>query len=335
MNSQPQPDYATALRAYLKDLDESALEGAYQFGRAALDNGTGVTDIVATHAAALRSILGTSQTSTLTHSISFLVECLAPLEMAHRGFMEANHTLQTVNADLERTNRDLQSFATSIAHDLRTPLRALAGYSASLLEDCADGLGAAGRDYAGRIEAASAHMGHVLDDLLRLSTVARAKMRLQHVDLGAEATSIAEELQRESPDRRIRLTIQQPAWVLADRSLTRTVLHNLLDNAWKFTSRQDDASIEFGTTPAADARVCCYVRDNGAGFDPAYVGKLFEPFQRLHTTREFPGTGIGLASVRQIVERQGGRAWAEGKVGEGATIYFTLPAIEPASQLDK
>jgi light-regulated signal transduction histidine kinase (bacteriophytochrome) len=243
--------------------------------------------------------------------------------------MEANRTLQTLNADLERTNRDLQSFATSIAHDLRTPLRALAGYSAALIEDCADDLGEAGRDYAERIEAASQHMGQVLDDLLRLSTVARAKLKLQQVDLGAEVASIAEELQRENPDRCVRFTIQQPAWVLADRSLIRTVLQNLLDNAWKFTSRRDDALIEFGTAPAGDGRVCCYVRDNGAGFDPAYVDKLFKPFQRLHTTREFPGTGIGLASVRQIVERHGCRAWAEGAVGTGAAFFFTLRAADP------
>jgi light-regulated signal transduction histidine kinase (bacteriophytochrome) len=329
MNSQAPSDYEKALRAYLKDADESALEAAYQLGRAALEDGTGVTDIVGTHAKALGSILGTGQTAIWTHSISFLVECLGPLEMAHRGFMEANRTLQTVNADLERTNRDLQSFATSIAHDLRTPLRALGGYSALLIEDCADSLGDTGREYVERIEAASAHMGHVLDDLLRLSTVARAKLELQHVDLGAMVTSIAGELQRESPDRRVRLAIQQPAWALADRGLIRTAVQNLLGNAWKFTSGQDDASIEFGTATAGDARVrCYYVRDNGAGFDPAYAGKLFEPFQRLHTAREFPGTGIGLASVRQIVERHGGRAWAEGKVGEGATIYFTLPASE-------
>ncbi len=335
MNSQSQLDYATALRAYLKDPDESTLEAAYELGRTALDNGSGVIAIVGAHAEAFRSMLESSQIAIWTHSVSFLVECLAPLEMAHRGFMEANQTLQTLNADLERTNRDLQSFATSIAHDLRTPLRALAGYSAALREDCADDLGDVGRGYAERIEAASEHMGQVLDDLLRISVVARAKIKLQQVDLGAEVASISEELQRESPDRRVRLTIQQPAWVLADRSLIRTVLQDLLDNAWKFTSGQDDASIEFGTTPAADARVCCYVRDNGAGFDPAYVDKLFKPFQRLHTAREFPGSGIGLASVRQIVDRHGGHAWAEGSVGHGATISFTLPAIEPAGQPDK
>ena len=218
MNSQWQLDYATALRAYHKDPDESALEAAYELGRAALHNGTGVIDIVSAHAEALGSIPGTSQTTIWTHSNSFLVECLAPLEMAHRGFIEANRTLQTVNADLERTNRDLQSFATSIAHDLRTPLRALAGYSGALMEDCADDLGDAGRGYAERIEAASQHMGQVLDALLRLSTDARAKFKLQQVDLGAEAASIAEGLQRESPGRRVRFTIEQPAWVLADRS---------------------------------------------------------------------------------------------------------------------
>jgi len=328
MNSQSHLDYATALRAYLDDPSESALEAAYELGRAALENGTGVIDIIGAHADAFGPILGTSQTAIWAHSISFLVECLAPLEMTHRGFMEANRTLQTLNADLERTNRDLQSFSTSIAHDLRTPLRALAGYSAALMEDCADGLGDVGRNYAERIEAASQHMGQVLDDLLRLTAIARAKVKLQQVDLGAEGANIAEELQRESPGRRVRFIIQQPAWVLADRFLIRTVLQNLLGNAWKFTSRRDDALIEFGTTPVADGRVCCYVRDNGVGFDPAYAEKLFKPFQRLHTTREFPGTGIGLASVRQIVERHGGRAWAEGAVGTGAAFFFTLQAAD-------
>jgi len=328
MNSQSHLDYATALRAYLNDPSESALETAYELGRAALENGTGVTDIIGAHAEAVGPILEISQTAIWAHSISFLVECLAPLEMAHRGFMEANQALQALNVDLERTNRDLQSFATSIAHDLRTPLRALAGYSAALMEDCADELGDVGCDYAERIEAAAQHMGQLLDALLQLTTVAQAKIKLQQVDLGVDGASIAEELQRESPGRRVRFIIQQPAWVLADRFLIRTVLQNLLDNAWKFTSGRDDALIEFGTAPAGDGRVCCYVRDNGAGFDPAYADKLFQPFQRLHTTREFPGTGIGLAIVRQIVERHGGRAWAEGAVGAGAMFFFTLQAAD-------
>lgn len=334
MSSQLRIDYKAALRAYLKDADESALQGAYELGRSAMADGTGVIDIVSAHAETLGSVLGASQTDSWSHSISFLIECLAPLEMAHRGFVEANQALQTLNAELERSNRDLQSFATSIAHDLRTPLRALAGYSAALMEDCGDSLGDAGRDHAERIEAASVHMGKVLDDLLQLSMLSRAKFILQQVDLGTEAARIAQELQRQNPERHVRFAIEQPACAMADPQLIRTVLENLLDNAWKFTSHQDDALIEFGAIPAQDARICCYVRDNGAGFDPAYVDKLFKPFQRLHTTYEFPGTGIGLAIVLQIVDRHGGRVWAEGTVGHGATISFTLPAPSAAPDPD-
>ena len=235
---------------------------------------------------------------------------------------------QQVLDEIERANQNLESFAYSVSHDLRAPLRALAGFSAALMEECADDLGEVGRGYAGRILDASEQMAKLIDDLLDLSRVSRAEINFEAVDLGAEAASVAERLQHDSPDRRVRFTIQQPVWVLADRSLIRTVLQNLLDNAWKFTSGRDDASIDFAATPTGEACVCCYVRDNGAGFDPAYVDKLFHPFKRLHSSREFPGTGVGLASVRQIVERHGGRAWAEGAVGEGATFYFTLRTAE-------
>jgi signal transduction histidine kinase len=165
---------------------------------------------------------------------------------------------------------------------------------------------------------------------MQVSHLSRAELHLESVDLGAEAARIVEEIQCREPDRRVRFTIQQPVPARADGGLIRTVLENLLDNAWKFTSGQDDASIEFGTAPSEDAAVCCYVRDNGVGFDPAYEGKLFQPFQRLHAARDFPptGTGTGLASVRQIVELHGGRVWAEGAVGAGATFYFTLDGKE-------
>ena len=230
--------------------------------------------------------------------------------------------------DLHRANRNLETFTYSVAHDLRAPLRTMAGYSDALMEDCADALGEEGRGYAERIQAASGQMAVLIDDLLRLSRLSRAEMHLQTVDLGAEVTRIAAELQREDPDRRVHFAIQRPVRAQADSALVRTVLQNLVGNAWKFTSGRDDASIEFGTTPARETDVCCYVRDNGAGFDAAYAGKLFAPFQRLHTAREYPGTGVGLASVRQIVERHGGHAWAKGAVGEGATFYFTLDAKE-------
>ena len=237
--------------------------------------------------------------------------------------------------DLKRINQNLRSFSYSLAHDLRTPLRSLAGFSTALIEDYGDTLGEDGRGYAQRIEAASEHMGRILDDLLHLSRVSGATISLQPVDLGAEAAAIAAGLQRQDPGRRVRFTIQQPARAMADADLIREVLHHLLDNAWKFTSGRDNATIEFGMTPATDARVCCYVRDNGAGFDPAFAHKLFQPFQRLHTTQEFAGTGIGLASVRQIVDRHNGRTWAEGTLGEGATFFFTLQAAEPPAQPDE
>ena len=230
--------------------------------------------------------------------------------------------------DLRRANGSLESFTYSVSHDLRAPLRAMSGFSTALLEEYGDVLGEDGRGYAGRIVVASEHMAALIDNLLRLSRLSRTEMHLDPVDLGAEAAQIAAELQDDDPGRHTRFTIQRPVQVQADRALMRMVLHNLLGNAWKFTSSRDDALIEFGTAAADDAPVCYYVRDNGAGFDPAYTHKLFSPFQRLHPASEFPGTGIGLAIVRVIVERHGGRAWAEGAVGAGATFYFTLAEEE-------
>ena len=239
-------------------------------------------------------------------------------------------SLHEMNAALEETvterTRALEMFTYAVAHDLRAPLRTLDGFSEVLLDECADVLNETARDCAGRIQAASTQMAKLIDALLDLSRVSRAEINLQTVDLGAEANQIAEELQRSGPDRRVRFVIQQPVWALADPTLIGTVLQNLLDNAWKYSSHRDDALIEFATMSVGDAPMCYYVRDNGAGFDAAYVDKLFTPFQRLHKPGEFPGTGIGLASLRQIVERHGGHVWAEGAVGKGATFYFTLDA---------
>jgi light-regulated signal transduction histidine kinase (bacteriophytochrome) len=237
--------------------------------------------------------------------------------------------------DLRRTNQNLRQLSYSTAHDLRTPLRSLAGFSGVLMTEFADTLGEDGRGYLQRIQAASEHIGRVLDAPMHLSRLARAEISLQPVNLGAEAAAIAADLQHQDPARNVCFIIQPQAWALADRTLIREVLRNLLGNAWKFTTGRNGATIEFGTAPAENARVCCYVRDNGAGFDAAYIDKLFTAFQRLHTTREFPGTGIGLASVRQIVDRHGGRTWADGAVDHGATFSFTLQPAEPAKQPDE
>jgi signal transduction histidine kinase len=233
--------------------------------------------------------------------------------------------------ELKLANRSLETFTYSVSHDLRAPLRSMAGFSAALIEDCGDALGADGRAYAERIQAASEKMGALIDDLLGLSRLWRTEIQdVKPVDLSAEVASISADLQRGAPGRRVWVKIQDGVWARGDRVLLRSVLENLVGNAWKFTSHRDGALIEFGTIPAQGSALCCYVRDNGAGFDPAYTDKLFIPFQRLHTIDEFPGTGVGLASVRQIVERHGGRVWAEGAVGQGAVFYFTLNAKETA-----
>jgi PAS domain S-box-containing protein len=239
---------------------------------------------------------------------------------------ELETRVQQRTAELELANKNLEAFTYSVSHDLRAPLRGLSGFSEVLLEEYGELLGETGRGYAGRIQAASERMATLIDDLLQLSRVSRAGMNLGPVDLSAEFVAFAGELQSLEPGRRVRFAIQDGIWVTADRGLIRTVVQNLVGNAWKFTARRDDATIEFGTTTAGEAGVCCYVRDNGAGFDPAYVAKLFQPFQRLHTVEEFPGTGIGLASVQRIIERHGGRIWAEGAIDQGATFSFTLDA---------
>jgi light-regulated signal transduction histidine kinase (bacteriophytochrome) len=245
---------------------------------------------------------------------------------------EAQAQIKTLNeqrtAELVVANKNLEAFTFSVAHDLRSPLRALSGYSEALIEDYGDRLDETGRWYAERILAATERMGALIDDLLNLSQVSRAELVLGPVDLSAEVADIADELQAREPKRRVRFTVQDGIWANVDRILIRTVLQNLVENAWKYTAKSDGATIEFGTAAAEDAMVCCFVRDNGAGFDPAFGSKLFQPFQRLHSVTEFPGTGIGLVSVRRIVERHGGRVWAEGAVGRGATFYFTLNAKE-------
>jgi signal transduction histidine kinase len=243
-----------------------------------------------------------------------------------RDAFEQNVTDHQQASDLEQTNQNLEAFAYTVSHDLRAPLRAMNGYSAALLEEYGASLGAKGRAYAERIQAASEHMSQLIDALLHLARISRAEIHLQPVDLGTEAATVAAELQAAEPGRSVRFTIQQPAWALADKPLIRTVLQNLLGNAWKFTSGQDDASIELWMTPDGDTSTSFFIRDNGAGFDPAEASKLFTPFQRLHTTREFAGTGVGLASVRQIIERHGGRVQGTGATGEGATFSFTLNA---------
>jgi len=227
-------------------------------------------------------------------------------------------------AELESTNKELESFSYSVSHDLRAPLRSIDGFSRILLEDYADKLDDEGKDHLQRVRAASQRMGHLIDDLLKLSHVTRLEMRRSPVDLSAVARDIAEDLQRAEPERRVQWSLAPNLSAQADPTLLRAVLENLLGNAWKFTRDQPHARIEldlaeYGGAPAF------FVRDNGAGFDLAFADKLFSPFHRLHTVTEFPGTGIGLATVQRIIRRHGGRVWADSELNHGATFWFTLP----------
>ncbi len=226
--------------------------------------------------------------------------------------------------ELARSNAELQQFAHSVSHDLRAPLRSIDGFSDILLEDHADGLDAEGADYLGRVHQSAQHMGLLIDALLDLSRVTRMEMHRTDVNLSALAREVAGELQRRDPERIARFEIQEGLTADGDARLLRVIMENLLDNAWKFTSKKPEAEIAFGSERCEDGTTAFFVRDNGAGFDPRYAGSLFGAFQRLHGPEDFEGTGIGLATVARIVQRHGGEVRAEGEVGRGATVYFTL-----------
>ncbi|HET8580628.1 MAG TPA: PAS domain S-box protein, partial [Nitrospiraceae bacterium] len=236
-------------------------------------------------------------------------------------------------AQLEASNKELESFSYSVSHDLRAPLRSIDGFSLALLEDCADKLSAQGKDYLRRVRDATQRMARLIDDLLNLARVTREGMRRERVNLSMLARSIAADLKKTQPDRQVAFVIADGLVANGDAHLLRVALQNLLGNAWKFTSKRPKTRIEFGVirqngTPAY------FVRDDGAGFDMVYAGKLFGPFQRLHSAKEFEGTGIGLATVKRVIRRHGGRVWAESAVGQGATFYFTLQPSEGSWQLE-
>ena len=242
-------------------------------------------------------------------------------EIAERERSEAAVRQRTV--ELEAANRELEAFAYSVSHDLRAPLRSINGFSQALLDDYGPMLDDGGQEYLRRVCGASQRMGQLIDDLLKLSRITRVEMRRERVSLSEAARALASELMQSQPDRRVDFAIEEGVTAYGDGQLLRTAMGNLLDNAWKFTGNRPSARIEFGVRQEEDGPVY-YVRDDGAGFDMAYADKLFLPFQRLHSSEEFPGTGVGLATVQRIIQRHGGRIWAEGALGIGATFHFTL-----------
>jgi two-component system, NtrC family, sensor kinase len=242
-----------------------------------------------------------------------------------RAARQAAETKASHADELARKNQELEAFSYSVSHDLRAPLRAIDGFSRALEEDYAGQLDAKAAGYLARVRSAAQRMDELIDDLLHLSRIGRGELRRAPVDISTLAHHVLDELARKEPARRVEVEITPGLSADADGKLIKVLLENLLDNAWKFTSKTAQPRIEVGAS-AREGQPVFYVRDNGAGFDMAYAKKLFGPFQRLHTAREFPGTGIGLATVHRIADRHGGRVWAEGTLGKGATISFSIPA---------
>jgi PAS domain S-box-containing protein len=238
--------------------------------------------------------------------------------------LEARVALRT--RELSQANQELEAFAYSVSHDLRAPLRAIDGFSRILAERYIRVLDEEGIDYLNRVRRAASRMGELIEALLKMSRVGRGEMRLERLDVSRITNEVVEELRLAAPDRKVDIVIAPGMTVEGDAALVRNLLGNLLSNAWKFTRDRTDAHIEVGSTGVEEGMVGFFIRDNGAGFTQDYADKLFRPFQRLHRQDEFAGHGIGLASVKRIVERHGGEVRAEGREGEGATFYFTLPA---------
>ena len=249
-------------------------------------------------------------------------------KLAEQEIKELNEDLERRvierTAELTAANKELEAFSYSVSHDLRAPLRGIDGFSQALMDRYSDQLEDKAKHYLSRIRAGTQRMGELIDDLLTLSRVTRTEMRRKEVDLSAIAIEIITELQQLEPAREVEFAIAPRLVVNGDPQLLRVVLENLLNNAWKFTSAKIQTKIEFNAILQADAKFAYFIRDNGAGFDMAYSNKLFGAFQRLHSTTQFPGTGIGLATVQRIINRHGGKVWAEGAVDQGATFYFTL-----------
>jgi light-regulated signal transduction histidine kinase (bacteriophytochrome) len=252
------------------------------------------------------------------------VSDVTELKRAEEKIRKLNEELQFRAAMLESANKELESFSYSVSHDLRAPLRSIDGFTRILLENHTGQLRPDGLNCLHTILTATERMGQLIEDMLRLAKVTGAEICRAPLDLSALVGDVARELRSAGPGRKVEFVVEPHLIVPADDQLMRIVLVNLLGNAWKFTSKQSAARIEFGRTTHEGAPVY-FVRDNGVGFDMAYAQRLFGAFQRFHSVKEFPGTGVGLATVQRIIQRHGGQVWAESVPGQGATFYFTLP----------
>jgi signal transduction histidine kinase len=245
-------------------------------------------------------------------------------------YRDLENRVRDRTAELETANRDLEAFSYTVSHDLRAPLRSVDGFAAALEEECAGQLDDTGRKHLSRVRFSAKLMSEMIDDILSLSRVSRQEVKDEEVSLTEVACGVLEDLRRAEPARKVETVVADGLTAWGDRGLLRVALQNLLENAWKYTSKTPAARIEFGRAPATPGsdgggkQEIFFVRDNGAGFDMAYAGKLFNPFQRLHSKQEFEGSGVGLATVDRVIRRHGGRVWPEAAVGKGAVFYFTL-----------
>ncbi len=314
--TQLEYEYKTALRDAVSGAGEVALAHAYELGRVAAAGGVGVVDLVSIHQTALKEVLGDEAPPPEVGQ--FVTEALSPFEMTHRGFREAHERL-------EAAYKELEAFSYSVSHDLRAPLRTISAFTQALADDLKFQLDEKSRDHLRRVLAAAARMSDLIDALLELSQITRTQLGRHRVDLSQMAQVIIEDLRRRDVTRKLSAEIAPDLVIDADARLMRIALENLIGNAWKFTANVERPKVTIGVEQVEGERVF-FVRDNGAGFDMASADRLFTPFQRLHATRDYAGTGIGLATVRRIIERHGGRIWAQAAPGEGATFFFTLPA---------
>lgn len=270
---------------------------------------------------------GVTRTGPDGQYVDGVVEDISARKHSERELARLHAAVRQRAAALEVANRELEAFSYSVSHDLRAPLRAVDGFSRILLQDHGAALDERGRDYLVRVRAAAQNMAALIDDLLNLARVSRAELAQAPVDLSALAGEVVAELRKVAPERGVRCRIQPGLQTRGDARLLRVALDNLLGNAWKFTGPRTDAEVEFGAEAGAHGMVY-RIRDNGVGFDMAYAEKLFGAFQRLHDAREFPGTGIGLATAQRVIHKHGGRIWADARVDGGATFFFTLGATE-------
>ncbi|HET9644593.1 MAG TPA: ATP-binding protein [Burkholderiaceae bacterium] len=327
-------DYLNGLRLYLLSGGESALNGAYELGRRALLDGLGLLEVVALHHAAIDTLILDGDQATRARrahaAAAYFNEMLSPFELSLRGYRVANEQMQQLNQtlrqqlrEIETVNRELESFSYSVSHDLRAPLRGIDGLSQLLLEHAGTRLDATGKRYLRLMREATSRMEHLISDLLNLARVTTTQIVRTDVDLSAIVRSIADRLHTADPARQVEFAIQPGVRAQCDARLLAVMLENLIGNAWKFTSKSASARIEFSCGRGDGAPVYC-VRDNGAGFDMAHASKLFQPFSRLHSMKDFEGTGIGLATVQRIVRRHHGEIWGVGALKEGARFFFTL-----------